>query len=86
MVSGCGASIWVRKEKPVVAAVAAAERVGEDHGTVVEAAVAQAVEGRGMVVELAGGGRNIATCCGRRRQHGSVLGSPASSAAPLAWG
>lgn len=85
VVSGCGASIWVRKEEPAVAA-AAAEPVGGEHGTVVEAAVVQAVEGHGMVVELAGGGRSIATCCGRRRQHGSALGSPVSSAAPLAWG
>lgn len=84
VVSGCGASIWVRKEEPAVAA--AAERAGGEHGTVVEAAVVQAVEGHGRVVELAGGGRSIATCCGRRRQHGSALGSPVSSAAPLAWG
>lgn len=77
----------MRNEEPVVVVVAAAaEQVGEEHGTVVELAVAQVVEDRGMVVEPADDGRNIAAYCGRHRQHGSALGSRVSSAgSPLAW-
>lgn len=76
----------MRNGEPAAAVVVAVGLVEEGHGTVVEPVVAQAVEGRGMVVELADGGRSIVTYCGRRHRHGLALGSQESSAGPLASG
>ena len=75
------ASAWMQNEEPVVVvvAVAAAEQAAEGHGTAVEPVVVQAMGDREMVVGWADDGRNIATCCGRHRQHGSALDSRVSS-------
>lgn len=73
------ASAWMQNEEPVVVAVAAAEQAAEGHGTAVEPVVVQAMGDREMVVGWADDGRNIATCRGRHRQHGSALDSQVSS-------
>lgn len=82
MGSASGASTWeyIEESGSVVAAAAAGEQAVADHGTAAEPVVVRAMEDRGMGVEPADDGRNIATCCGRHRQHELAQDSRVSSA------